>query len=151
MARYIFLHLIRTRSYALGALTRIQRRLGVEKSELAVITRRVQLDQLDTQIKAVAPGIDLLQIRGDFWRAGSRRTWPKGAFNRMLADVFQRNILTGDAISRVATALDVSLEDPEEFRYFPGLMVGRSGTGSRTGSLHGTSCVWTGFGDCCGA
>ena len=35
----------------------------------------------------------------------------------MLADVLQGSILTDDAISRVATALDVS-EDPEEFRYF---------------------------------
>lgn len=44
----------------------------------------------------------------------------------MLADVLkaaQGNILTDDAMSQVAAALDVSLEDPERFRYFRGLVV----------------------------
>lgn len=73
MARHISLqlaNLIRARSYALGALTRTQRRLAtlrleVEKTELAAMARRSKLDQLDAQIKAVAPGIDSSQIRGD--------------------------------------------------------------------------------------
>ncbi len=55
MARYISLHLNTGPSYTLGVLTRIQRRLEVEKTELAVTARRVKLDQLDAQIKAVAP------------------------------------------------------------------------------------------------
>ena len=133
MALHISHHLarlIRARSYALGALTRTQRklaalRLKVEKAELAAIDRRVKLDELDAQIKAVAPGIDPSNIRGA-WKAGSRRTWPKGAFNRVLADVLkaaQGNILTDDAMSQVAAALGVSLEDPERFRYFRGLVV----------------------------
>jgi len=72
MALHISHHLarlIRARSYALGALTRTQRklaalRLKVEKAELAAIDRRVKLDELDAQIKAQPPGIDPSNIRG---------------------------------------------------------------------------------------
>lgn len=121
--------LIRSRSYARGALTKTQLRLAalhleIEKTELVSIARRVKLDQLDAQIKVLAPGIDPAQIRGA-WKVGSRRTWPRGAFNRALVDVLkiaQGNVSTDDAMSRVAAALGVSLVDPEKFKYFRNLV-----------------------------